>query len=211
MKVNSILLITFCLLQVLFWINCSTDGVNEQSLKNAAAKTLKYTRMYHQDSLKLNDNKLNDKDQLFELKFSYPSLTLDNIQFSFDDYGLLHIKFVNLKATITGKNSVKLFLFPILVDFTAQLSNFNWEQVFIVAKKDLGNGKLDIKFKPTEESAVKFNIFRFTSKLEKLQAFQMPLEQKIKSKLELLDFTPVKDQLKKVAQLILETLQSDLK
>ena len=207
MKVNSILLINFCLLQAL---NCATVGVNEQSLKNAAAKTLKYTRMYHQDSLKLNDLNIGEKSQLLELKFSYPSLTSDNIQFRFDDYGLLHIKFVNIKASITGKNYVR-FMFRIATDFTAQLSNYNWEQVFIVAKKDLGNGKLDIKFKPTEESAVNFSIFKFNSKRQNMQDFPIPIEQGIKFNLKKLDFTPVKNQLKKVAQLILETLQSDLK
>ena len=207
MKVNSILIITFCLLQVL---NCATIGVNEQSLKNAAAKTLKYTRMYHQDSLKLNDNKITDQNQLKELKFSYPSLTSDNVQFSFDDYGLLHIKFVNIKATITGKNYLR-FLFGITTDFTAQLSNFNWEQVFVVSKKDLGNGKLDIKFKSTEESEVNFSIFRFTSQRQNMKELPFPIEQTIKGNLKKLDFTPVKNQLKKVAQLILETLQSDLK
>ena len=207
MKANSILLITFCLLQVL---NCATVGVNEQSLKNAAAKTLKYTRMYHEASLKLNDLKSDERNQLLELKFSYPSLTSDNIQFRFDDYGLLHIKFINLKATVTGRNYFR-FLFGISTDFTAQLSYFNWEQVFIVAKKDLGNGKLDIKFKSTEESAVNFSVFRFTSKRQNMQEFPLPIEQNIKLNLKKLDFTPVKNQLKKVAQLILETLQSDLK
>ena len=205
MKVNLILLITFCLLQVL---NCATVELNEQSLKNAAAKTLKYTRMYHQDSIKLNGIK---NEKIIDLKFNFPSLTLDNIQFRFDDYGLLHIKFVNLKATLTGKYIFRLGFVGIGIDFTAQLSNFNWEQVFVVAKKDLGNGKLDIKFKPTEESAVNFNIFRFTSKRQNFEDFKFPLEQSIKNKLKTLDFTPVKAQLKKVAQLILETLQSDLK
>ena len=205
MKVNSIFLITFCLLQVL---NCETIGLNEQSLKNAAAKTLKYTRMYHQDSIKLNGIK---NEKIIDLKFNFPSLTLDKIQFRFDDYGLLHIKFVNLKATLTGKYIFRLGFVGIGIDFTAQLSNFNWEQVFVVAKKDLGNGKIDIKFKPTEESAVNFNIFRFTSKRQNFEDFKFPLEQSIKNKLKTLDFTPVKAQLKKVAQLILETLQSDLK
>ena len=123
MKVNSIFLITFCLLQVL---NCETIGLNEQSLKNAAAKTLKYTRIYHQDSIKLNEIK-NEKAQLVDLKFSYLPLTSDNIQFRFDDYGLLHIKFVNLKATLKGKNIFKLVFIKVVSDFTAQLSNFNWE------------------------------------------------------------------------------------
>ena len=117
MKYNSILLITFCLLQVL---NCATVELNEQSLKNAAAKTLKYTRMYHQDSIKLNGIK---NEKIIDLKFNFPSLTLDKIQFRFDDYGLLHIKFVNLKATLTGKNFLRLGLFAIVIEFTAQLNN----------------------------------------------------------------------------------------
>ena len=102
-------------------------------------------------------------------------------------------------------------LFGITTDFTAQLSNFNWEQVFVVSKKDLGNGKLDIKFKSTEESEVNFSIFRFTSQRQNMKELPFPIEQTIKGNLKKLDFTPVKNQLKKVAQLILETLQSDLK
>ena len=93
MKVNSIILITFCLLQ---FLNCATVGLNEQSLKNAAIKTLKYERMFHQDSVKLND-----KDNLHELKFNYSPLTSDNIKFRFD--GLyIYIKFFNLNASIKG-------------------------------------------------------------------------------------------------------------
>ena len=203
MKINSILLITFCLLQVL---NCATVGLNEQSLKNAAIKTLKYTRMYHQDTIKLND-----KDVFTDLKFNYSPLASDNVQFRFDEYGLLHIKFINLKASIKGGYVFPVMFFKIFSEFTAQLNNFNWEQVFVVSQKDLGNGKLDIKFKSTEESAVNFSIFRFTSKRQNFQELKLPLEQNIKYKLKTLDFTPVKTQLKKVAQLILETLQSDLK
>ena len=202
MKINSILLITFCLLQVL---NCATVGLNEQSLKNAAIKTLKYTRMYHQDSIKLND-----KDQFSELKFNYPSLTSDNIQFRFDEYGLLHIKFINLKTSIKGGYAFPVMFFKIFSEFTAQLNNFNWEQVFVVSQKDLGNGKLDIKFKSTEESAINFNVFRFTSNRNRFKDFK-PIDLNIQSKIKTLDFTPVKTELKKVAQLILETLQSDLK
>ena len=199
MKINSILLITFCLLQVL---NCATVGLNEQSLKNAAIKTLKYTRMYHQDTIKLND-----KDVFTDLKFNYSPLASDNIQFRFDEYGLLHIKFINLKTSIKGGYVFPVMFFKIFSEFTAQLNNFNWEQVFVVSQKDLGNGKLDIKFKSTEESAVNFSIFKYTVKNNDIK--DKMKEQIIK--LKTLDFTPVKTELKKVAQLILETLQSDLK
>ena len=199
MKINSILLITFCLLQVL---NCATVGLNEQSLKNAAIKTLKYARMYHQDTIKLND-----KDVFTDLKFNYSPLASDNVQFRFDEYGLLHIKFINLKASIKGGYVFPVMFFKIFSEFTAQLNNFNWEQVFVVSQKDLGNGKLDIKFKSTEESAVNFSIFKYTVKNNDIK--DKMKEQIIK--LKTLDFTPVKTELKKVAQLILETLQSDLK
>ena len=199
MKINSILLITFCLLQVL---NCATVGLNEQSLKNAAIKTLKYARMYHQDTIKLND-----KDVFTDLKFNYSPLASDNIQFRFDEYGLLHIKFINLKTSIKGGYAFPVMFFKIFSEFTAQLNNFNWEQVFVVSQKDLGNGKLDIKFKSTEESAVNFSIFKYTVKNNDIK--DKMKEQIIK--LKTLDFTPVKTELKKVAQLILETLQSDLK
>jgi len=199
MKINSILLITFCLLQVL---NCATVGLNEQSLKNAAIKTLKYARMYHQDTIKLND-----KDVFTDLKFNYSPLTSDNIQFRFDEYGLLHIKFINLKTSIKGGYVFPVMFFKIFSEFTAQLNNFNWEQVFVVSQKDLGNGKLDIKFKSTEESSVNFSIFKYTVKNNDIK--DKMKEQIIK--LKTLDFTPVKTELKKVAQLILETLQSDLK
>ena len=201
MKFNSILLIVFFLLQAL---NSSTVWLNEQSLKDAAAKTLKYTRAYHQETIKFEN-----KENLYDLKLNYYPLILDNILFRFDEYGLLHIKFVNLKATVTGKHRFILGLFIHGVnEFIAQLNNFSWEQVFVVAKKDLGNGKLDIKFKPTEESAINFNIFFKNLQIKHAQfGFKQIIEKGIKT----LDYNALKVQLKKVAQLILETLQSDLK
>ena len=89
MKFHSILLIVLCLLQAL---NSSKVGLNEQSLKDAATKTLKYARVYHQESIKLED-----KDNFSDIKLNYPPLTSNNIQFRFDEYGLLHIRFVNLR------------------------------------------------------------------------------------------------------------------
>ena len=208
MKFNSMLLIIFCLLQVL---NSSTVGLNEQSLKDAAVKTLKYARVYHQESIKLED-----KDNIHDLKLNCPPLTSNNIQFSFDEYGLLHIKFINLKATVTGNYILKM-IFRITVPFTAKLNNFNWEQVFVVSKKDLGNGKLDIKFKPTEESKINYNMILYNknnmvmTNTNTKGPFPFPFIENIKNGLKDLDFNSLKNQLKKVAQLILETLQSDLK
>ena len=209
MKFISMLFIIFCLLQAL---NSSTVGLNEQSLKDAAVKTLKYARVYHQESIKLED-----KDNFNDLKLNCPPLNINNIEFRFDEYGLLHIKFVNLKATVTGKYNYRFIFFGGVYPFTAKLNNFNWEQVFVVSKKDLDNGKLDIKFKPTEESKISYNMIIYDDKNMVMtnKNIKTPLPfhfvDNIKNGLKDLDFNSLKNQLKKVAQLILETLQSDLK
>ena len=95
MKFNSILLIIFCLLQAL---NSSTDGLNEQSLKDALAKILKYANIYHETWINLED-----KESLYDLKLYCPPFNLDNIQFSFEENGNLSIQYVNLKLVVTGK------------------------------------------------------------------------------------------------------------
>ena len=206
MKFNSMLFIIFCLLQAL---NSSTVGLNEQSLKDAATRTLKYARVYHQDSIKLTD-----KDNFHDIKLNCPPLTSDNIQFRFDEYGLLHIKFVNLKVSVTGKFNLNFPFFRTKPQYTAKLNNFSWEQVFVVSKKDLGNGKLDIKFKSTEESKISYNMALYNSKninITNLNTNPLNFSDIIKNEVKNLDYNPLKNQLKKVAQLILETLQSDLK
>ena len=120
------------------------------------------------------------------------------------------MKFVNLKATITGNFIVFIILGKAASQFTAKLNNFNWEQVFVISKKDLGNGKIDIKFKSTEESDIKFNYILHNSKNAKIDN-NSDIAQKIKNEIKGLDYSALKIQLKRVSQLILETLQSDLK
>ena len=194
MKFNSILLIIFCLLQVLI---CSTVGLNEQSLKDATIKTLKYINEFYQGTIKFKDKK-----PFSGLQFTYAPLSIDNIQFKFDEYKLLHIKYVNLKATIEGKYKYRK-IFEFSTRFTAQLSNFNWEQVFVAAQDNLANGKIDIKFKSHQESAFNFNIFRLTSTNAKY-------EEDIKKNLLTFDYEPLRVQLRKLSNLIFETLQTDL-
>ena len=75
MKFNSILLIIFCLLQVL---KCESI---EQSLNNTIIKTLKYAKEFHEDFINLYD-----KEIFYNISINYPPLTPDNIQFKFDDF-----------------------------------------------------------------------------------------------------------------------------
>ena len=58
---------------------CSTVGLNEQSLRDEATKTLKYVNVYHQGNLKFDD-----KDSFHDVKFTYSALSPTNIQFRFD-------------------------------------------------------------------------------------------------------------------------------
>ena len=124
--------------------------------------------------------------------------------------GLLHIKFVNLKATLSVLGHYK---FPVLVlkPFTAKLSELNWEQVFAIKQKDLGNGKLDIKFKSVEESKITFNAFLPNIEYKKHFDFKSITIQMILSSINGLDYNPLKIHLGKISQIILETLQSDIK
>ena len=87
MKVNLILLIIFCLLQVL---NSSLVRLDEQSLKKAAAKTLKYAKAFHEDSIIFEES-----DKFNDLKFNFPPLDINNVQFIYDLFGFLHVAFTN--------------------------------------------------------------------------------------------------------------------
>jgi len=203
MKFNSILLIIFCLLQAL---NNSTVGLNEQSLKDAAVKTLQNSKVNHQESFKLESK----GSLVYDPKLSYSPLTSDNIQFRFDEYGLLYIKYVNLNITASGSH--KFNFYNSLSSFTARLDDFSWEQSFVVLKNDLDNGKLDIQFKSNEESEIKFNvtILPYGDKIKDDNFYKL-FKNYIKLGLENHDFNPLKIKLRKISQLILETVQSDLK
>jgi len=206
MNFNSILLITFCLLQVL---NCAKVKLSEQSLKRALTKTLN-SQISHQDSIKLSSSYYTD------LIFTYSPLTSDNIQLLFhDSTERLFIDFVNLNATLTGKYSEEILGYKIITEFTAKLNNFEWEQEFDASKLYLGNRQ----FTPTIESSVGVSVDRFTQKTEnipeelkdKIDLYASMRKTLITFQIAKLDYTEVKTQLRKISQLILQNLQSELK
>lgn len=198
MKVFS-LIVTFCLLQVLM---CVSMEVNEQTLKNAASKSLPFVKVFHQDTLTIES-----KGLLHGITIHYPVLTVGNMQFKFDEFGLLHIKYLNLRLQIFGRNRVNLARFNFESRFNAELNNFNWEQIFAVKLLDVGNGKVEIKYTKTSESEVSFNISKFNVKAE--SKFNIKdMDNTIKSQIKELNFNPLKEQLRKITQLIFDTLQN---
>ena len=128
MKVNSILLIIVCLLQVL---NSSSAGLNEQTLKNlqnAANKTLNMMGKFG-PTFKLFDQYTMPftKGSFSDLELRYYPLTSDNIQFRFDENEILHVKFVKIKASMKGK-FFKRPLFNVPLYFKKELNDLSWEK-----------------------------------------------------------------------------------
>ena len=206
MKFNSILLIIFCLLQVL---NSSTDVLNEQTFIDATAKIIKYAKIYHQELMNLED-----RDDLYDLRMYCPPLTSDNIQFFIEENGHLNMKFVNIKLAVTGKYNYGIGFSHIVNDFSAALNNFYWNVIFEVSKEELEDGKLDVKFKQIATSAFKYDVIVFNKKSVELKDLNISVsvEESLKEKLNNnIGFFPLTNQLIKIAELILETFKSDLK
>ena len=208
MNFNSILLITFCLLQ---FLNCAVK-ITEQTLKRALTKTLK-SQINQKYSIKLSTS-----SDYTDLIFSYSPLTSDNIKFWFHESSeRLFIEFVDLNVTVTGKYSENIAGYKIITEFIAKLTNFYWEQEFDASKLYLGNRK----FTPTREPRV--DVYASSNKLTQ-KTKNIPEDLKdiidsnasirkihITSKLMSLDYNEVKIQLRKFSQLLLQNLQSDLK
>ena len=196
------ILVTFCLLQALM---CVSLEVTEEGLKKAVAESVPFLKVFHQESLKIDN-----KDSLSNLVLKYPVLNSGNVQFKLDDFGLLHIKYVNLKLTLTGKNKARIYAFSFLSDFSAELTNFSWEQIYAVKVSDLGNGKVDLKKTKTSEGAINFNINKLTTKNINKKYSAKDVETIIKNQIKQINLEPLKAQLRRVTELIFETLQSDL-
>ena len=196
------ILVTFCLFQALM---CVSLEVTEEGLKKAVVESVPFLKVFHQESLKIDN-----KESLSNLVLKYPVLNSGNIQFKFDDFGLLHIKYVNLKIKVTGQSKVSVIAFRLLSRFTAELTNFSWEQVYAVKVSDLGNGKVSLKKTKTSEGEASFNINKLTIQNIDPKANKQDLEANIKIQLKLINLDPLKQQLRKVTDLIFETLQAEL-
>jgi hypothetical protein len=197
------LFILICLLQALI---CDKAGINQKSLEEAFDTSLPFIKSYHPAPFKLSGSSLKS------VSLSYTELTTKNIQFKFDEFGLLHLKFVNLKGQLSGSFSAssttkpKGFRFRRLSRFRADLSDITWEETYAVESTKKDDGKYDVKFKSMTETSISYKIFRVTiSKAQKAE------ETNVKLQISKLNFTPLKSHLKKISGLILETLQNRLK
>ena len=204
MKVYSILIL-LCFLQALI---CDKVGINQESLKAAFTTSLPFIKSFHPAPFRLAGTKFRSTS------FSYTELNLNNIQFKFDEFGLLHLKFVNLKGQLTGETNTPIYAFSQksrislrrYCSFRAELSNINWEETYAIESTQRADGKYDVKFKSMTESGLTYNVLRVTMT-------KGPVEEAntIKALIRGINFTPFKSHLKKISGLILETLQNRLK
>ena len=203
MQAYSLLILIF-LLQALI---CDKAGINQKSLEEAFDTSLPFIKSYHPAPFKLSGSTLKTAS------LSYRELTANNIQFKFDEYGLLHLKFVNLKGQVSGIISGSSFTkingimrFRRLSRYRADLSNITWEETYAVESTKKADGKYDVKFKSMTESSISYNIFRVA-----ITRGQKGEEANVKLQIKNLNFTPLKSHLKKISGLILETLKNRLK
>ena len=196
------ILVTFCLLQALM---CVSLEITTESLNSAVMKSAPFLKVFHQASLSLSS-----REYLSNLKLEYPVLTPGNFQFKFDDFGLLHIRYVNLRLKVSGFSKVSVIAFRLSSQFSAELTNFSWEQIYAVKVIDNGNGKVDLKKTKTSEIEANFNINKLVTQKIDPRANKVDVEANIKSQLKLLNLDPLKQQLRRITDLIFETLQADL-
>jgi len=199
MKAYSIFIV-LCFFQALI---CDNEGVTEQSLQEAFKTSLPYIKSFHPKYISLTDSVLTS------LKLSFTELTSSNVQFKFDNMGLLHIKYVNLKGKLKGdtktERSKKLNWMKQISPFIAELSNISYEETYSVKSKKNADGKYDIKIKSITSTPISYKIFRFTM-------YDGSDEEQVKTKVQIknLNFTPFKNHLKKISGSILDNLQKKL-
>ena len=142
----------------------------------------------------------------FFTKLSFSELKYHNIQFKFDEYGLLHIKFAYINGQVSGIIYTRIKYAAGNPQYMAKLSNISWEVTYAIESNKTSNGKYDVKFKSVAESEISYNIFR-ANIIRGPTQYQDNIKVVIKN----LDFTPLKLHFKKISELILDTLKLKLK
>ena len=200
MKVYS-LLILFCFLQILICDN----RVSQKEFKDAVKISLPFIKSFHLPPSGVYSG-LHYVQNLEYSKFTYTELNENNIQFEYDELGLFHLKFINIKGQIKGKYRIdNRFSLTKYSNFTAELSNINSDEIFAVNSIKKDNGKQDLHFKSMSEPKISFNIFKVTSNISDQK------EHNLKWLIKDANIYEFKTFLKKISSLILETLKNRLK
>ena len=203
MKVYSALVL-FCFLQTLM---CDT-ALNTTFLTHTFNNSLKYVKAFHPSPFSVRSVKNAGTFTLNSLKLDYADLTGKNVEFKVDEFGVLHVKYTNLKLTLKGSFPTSLIRrLRNSVSFTATLSNVHFEFLYGFASKELSTGKHEFKFGLTTETPVTFKVSKFSTG----KSVTSTTAASAKSQIAKVDFTPLKAHFKKVTQLIFDELNAKKK
>ena len=199
MKVFSVL-VAFVLLQA---IMCEVEGVTVLKLQKAFNDSLPYLKAFNPKRIKLAAS-----NKFSRLYLNFTNFTHHNIEFKYDEFNILHVKFVNLKPVLTGSYLAKKGFKSVYANFQAHLNKVTWATSFSVKIDHLSTGKKELKYKMYGEGDFSFNVEKFALKhyTEKDLVFKTA-----KAELKSLNFKDFKEFLRKAAVLTFDTFNKELK
>jgi len=191
-------LVFLCFLGVIL---CDIQGFTVQSLKDSFRQAIPYIKVFYKNELSLART-----SQLSKITLFNQLLNENNIEFRIEN-GIVHIKFQKIKLKLQGRGYFIKSEFKEFTNFGAILSNVKYELAYSINAKKLETGKFEVKYNKVGESLFSYDISRVSSKFNGLS----DLEAQLKNQVNSLNYTPYKNYLQKIAQLILETLPTFLK
>ena len=191
------LLVLFCLLSVIL---CDTTGITTIALKSSFKDGLTFMKAFHKSTYFLGKSLLNS------YTLTTPTLKENNADFKVEN-GLVRVIFQNINLKISGNTVIKKSDFKQYTNVGATLENARFEIGYTVSSNKLSTGNYEVKYSKTSESTLTFKITKLTSKFTGLT----DIEEQLKSKINNIDFTPYKNYLIKIANLVVETLPNHMK
>ena len=199
MKVFSVL-VAFVLLQI---IMCEVEGVSVLKLQQAFNKSLPYLKAFNPGKIKLAAS-----NKFKNLYMNFTNFTHHNIEFKYDEFNVLHVKFINLKAVLQGNYLARKGLFKnVYTGFEAHLNKVTWGTSFSVKVDLLQTGKKDLKYKMYGDGDFSLNVEKLTIRhyTEKDLLFKT-----VKSDIKNVNFNDFKEFLRKAVILTFDTLKKEL-
>ena len=198
------LLILFTFFQVLF---CKIEGITINKFHDAFVKSVPYMKAFHEGAFAIPSN-----PRFLNVKLELAQLNKNNTNFTIDEFDVLHIKFVNLKAKVTGQYRTKLTWRHggEYQTFKANLTNITFEQTFSLATTKQANGTYTLKYKAIGENGLSLKVknFDFIYYGEKDKGLAVKAGS---AGLKTLNYNGLKSYLIKLQTIILDAVVADLR
>ena len=199
---NSKLILLINILQTL--IVCDIEGVTLESIKEAFITSLPYIKSFRPKSISSIGS-----PPFHVADITYEELTPDNVEFRFDEFQDLYIKFVKLKLNIKGQlhaTKRSLSKFKIVDLYTAKLYDVNYEEKFWLRTTKKEEGKYGLRYSHCGESKVSFKVASFIVEKDATETASF-----YKSQINKFSFHYFQNHLKQLSKIILQALENKLK